>query len=147
MRLQLNRANPRAERSSAFTLLEVIVACSLFFMVAFAVLEIVAIGLVAAKKLQRREPQFECLTSPHVLTNILNEGNYSGSFDELNPALSDLYPGFSWEYEIVEIGSNGLFRVDYAIFDNTAKSAKPRTLTTHFYKPASPPGSATKASR
>jgi hypothetical protein len=147
MRLQLNKANPCGERSAAFTLLEVIVACSLFFMVAFAVLEIVTVGLVAAKKLQRREPQFESLISPHLLTNILNEGHYSGSFDELNQDLADLYPGFSWECEIVEVGSNGFFRVDYAIFDNTAKSAKPRMLTTHFYKPASPPGSATKASR
>jgi hypothetical protein len=143
MKLQLERAKLRAERSSAFTLLEVIVACSLFFMVAFAVLEIVTIGLVAAKKLQRREPHFEFLTSPHVLTNILNEGNYSGSFDEFVP---DLYPGFSWEYEILEVNSNGFFRVDYAIYDDTA-GAKPRTLTTFFHKPASPPGSATQPRR
>jgi len=143
MRLELNRANPRAERSSAFTLLEVIVACSLFFMVAFAVLEIVTIGLVAAKKLQRREPHFEFLISPHVLTNQLTEGVYSGSFEEIMP---DLYPGFSWEYEILEVGSNGFFRVDYAIFDNTA-GARPRTLTTFFHKPASQPGSATQPRR
>jgi hypothetical protein len=143
MRLQLNRVNPRAEKPSAFTLLEVIVACSLFFMVAFAVLEIVTIGLVAAKKLQRREPQFEFLISPHILTNQLTEGNYSGSFEEIMP---DLYPGFSWEYEILEVGSNGFFRVDYAIFDNTA-GARPRTLTTFLHKPASQPGSATQPRR
>ena len=83
------------------------------------------------------------MISPHVLTNQLIEGNYSGSFDEFMP---DLYPGFSWEYEIVEASSNGFFRVDYAIFDDAA-GAKPRTLTTFFHKPASPPGSATKASR
>lgn len=143
MKLQLNRANSRAERSCAFTLLEVIVACSLFFMVAFAVLEIVTIGLVTAKKLQRREPHFEFLISPHVLTNQLIEGNYSGSFEEFLP---DLYPGFSWEYEIVEVGSNGFFRVDYAIYDDTA-GAKPRTLTTFFHKPASPPGNASQPRR
>ena len=143
MKLQPTGAYHRGDRSSAFTLLEVIVACSLFFMVAFAVLEIVTIGLVAAKKLQRREPHFEFLMSPHVLTNQLIEGNYSGSFSEFVP---DLYPGFSWEYEIVEVSSNGFFRVDYAIFDDTA-GARPRMMTTFFHKPASPPGSATKASR
>jgi hypothetical protein len=143
MRLKLNRTNQRGDRSSAFTLLEVIVACSLFFMVAFAVLEIVAIGLVAAKKLQRREPHFEFLISPHVLTNQLIEGNYSGSFEQIIP---DLYPGFSWECEILEVSSNGFFRVDYAIYDDTA-GAKPRTLTTFFHKPASPPGSATQPRR
>jgi hypothetical protein len=128
------------QRSSAFTLLEVIIACSLFFMVAFAVLEIVTVGLVAAKRLQRNEPHFEFLISQHVLTNQLLEGNYSGSFQEIMP---ELYPGFSWAYDIEEVGSNGFFRVDYAIFDDTA-GAKPRMLTTFFHKPASPPGSATQ---
>ena len=143
MRLEPDRANHHSDRSSAFTLLEVIVACSLFFMVAFAVLEIVTIGLVAAKKLQRREPHFEFLISPHILTNQLTEGVYSGSFDEIMP---DLYPGFSWEYEILEVSSNGFFRVDYAIFDATA-GARPRTLTTFLHKPASQPGSATQPRR
>jgi len=143
MKLRLAQANHRGERSSAFTLLEVIVACSLFFMVAFAVLEIVTIGLVAAKKLQRREPSFEFLISPHILTNQLIEGNYSGSFEEFLP---DLYPGFSWEYEISEVESNGFFRVEYAIYDHTA-GAKPRTLKTFFHKPASPPGSVTQPRR
>jgi len=143
MNIRLRQRSAFACRSTAFTLLEVIVACSLFFMCAFAILQIVTTGLVAARKLQRREPHFEFIISPHVLTNILIEGNYSGTFDEFVP---DLYPGFSWECEIVETSSNGFFRVDYAIFDNTA-GAKPRTLTTFFHKPASPPGSATKASR
>lgn len=135
-----HRSRP-AQQTSAFTLLEVIVACSLFFMVAFAVLEIITVGLVAARKLQRTEPHFEFLTSPHVLTNILNEGNYSGDFQEIMP---DLYPGFSWECEILEVGSNGFFRVDYVIIDSVSGS-QPRTLTTFFHKPASPPGSATQA--
>jgi len=146
MRLRPNRANQHSDRSSAFTLLEVIIACSLFFMVAFAVLEIVTIGLVAAKKLQRRDPHFEFLTSPHVLTNQLTEGVYSGSFEEIMPDMPDLYPGFSWEYEILEVSSNGFFRVDYTIHDDTA-GARPRTLTTFFHKPASQPGSATQPRR
>lgn len=143
MKIRLHQRSDFACRSTGFTLLEVIVACSLFFMCAFAILQIVTTGLVAARKLQRREPHFEFMISPHVLTNILIEGNYSGSFDEFMP---DLYPGFSWEYEIVEASSNGFFRVDYVIYDDAA-GAKPRTLTTFFHKPASPPGSATKASR
>lgn len=134
------RPRIHAQRAPAFTLLEVIIACSLFFMVAFSVLQIVTTGLVAARKLQQREPHFEFLTSPHVLTNQLIEGVYSGTFDEFFP---DLYPGFSYEYEIVEFGSNGFFKVDYAIIDSAA-GARPRTLTTFFHKPASPPGSATQ---
>ena len=41
---------------SAFTILEVIVACTIFFMVAFAILELVTRSLAAAKAIQRREP-------------------------------------------------------------------------------------------
>src|SRR5688500_2783725 len=140
MTIRFHQRKPPAQRSSAFTLLEVIVACSLFFMVAFAVLEIVTVGLVAAKKLQRNEPHFEFLISPHVLTNQLIEGTVSGDFEEIMPKL---YPGFAWEYEITEVGSNAFFRVDYTIFDNAA-GAKPRLLTTYFHKPASPPGSASQ---
>jgi hypothetical protein len=142
MRLPAN-SHDRAERSSAFTLLEVIVACALFFMVAFAVLQIVATGLVAAKKLQQREPHFEFVASPHVLTNQLIEGEYSGDFQDLQPDMPDLYPNFSWECVIQEVGSNGFFQVDYTIYDNTA-GAKPRTLRTYFHKPMSPPGSMTR---
>jgi len=132
---------PLAPHSAAFTLLEVIVACSLFFMVAFSVLEIVTTGLVAARKLQRNEPHFEFLISSHVLTNQLTEGEFSGDFEEFVPKL---YPGFTWQYQIEEVGSNGFFRVDYAILDSTS-GAKPRTLTTFFHKPASPPGSASQS--
>jgi hypothetical protein len=146
MNIRLLQRSDFACRSTGFTLLEVIVACSLFFMCAFAILQIVTTGQVAARKLQRREPHFEFIISQHVLTNQLYEGNYSGSFGELDESMPDLYPGFSWEYEIVEASSNGFFRVDYAIFD-AAAGARPRTLTTFFHKPASPPGSATKASR
>jgi hypothetical protein len=139
MRIRLHQLSDRAQRSAAFTLLEVIIACAIFFMVAFSVLQIVTTGLVAAKKLQQRVPDFEIIISPDALTNILVEGIKSGDFDEFVP---NLYPGFSWESDTLEVGSNGFFRVDYAIYDAKAGAAKGMRM--FFHKPGSPPGSATQ---
>ncbi|MCI0748139.1 MAG: prepilin-type N-terminal cleavage/methylation domain-containing protein [Verrucomicrobia subdivision 3 bacterium] len=129
------------QRSSAFTLLEVIIACAIFFVVAFAVLEVVTVGLVAAKKLQQREPDFDMLVNPHALTNQLVEGSESGDFEDLYPGL---YPGYSWAYDIQEAFSNGFFRVDYYLISGRGKGASEQRLTVFFSKPGSPPGSASQ---
>jgi len=47
----------------AFTLLEVIVACAIFFMCAFAVLQLVTRGLSAARSIQQREPNREPMST------------------------------------------------------------------------------------
>src|SRR5262245_19664776 len=93
-----------------FTLLEVIVACAIFFMVAFAVLELVTRGLAAAKALQQREPDAGLLAAALSLTNKLEEGTMSGTFEDIAPGL---YPGYSWARDAYEVGSNGLFQVDF----------------------------------
>lgn len=141
MKIRLHQICRDWQRSAAFTLLEVIIACTIFFMVAFAVLQVVTTGLVAAKKLQQREPDFEFLISPHALTNQLIEGMESGDFEDVYPGL---YPGYTWRFEILEVGSNGFFKVDYAIIDAKA-GANPKTMTAFFHKPGSPPGSASQS--
>jgi hypothetical protein len=97
---------------AAFTLLEVMIAMAVFFIVVFAVLGIVAQSLGAARALQRPQPDFSILASQVVLSNVLEEGFESGDFGELG----DEYKGYTWERQIVEVGSNGLFQVDFAIF-------------------------------
>lgn len=141
MIIPLHSPSDRARRTAAFTLLEVIIACTLFFIVAFSVLQLVTTGLVAARKLQQREPDFEFLISGHALTNQLIEGSESGSFDYF---VRGLYPDYSWDYQILEVGSNGFFRVDYAIYNSKA-GGNPRVMSAFFHKPASPPGSATQS--
>jgi Tfp pilus assembly protein PilV len=139
MKIKVNQRARQGELSSGFTLLEVIIACTIFFMVAFSVLQVVTTGLVAAKKLQQREPEFEFLASPHAITNILIEGSASGDFEDVAPGL---YPGYSWEWTVQEVGTN-FFRADYMIYNNV-KGASAKTLTTFYYKPGSPPGSFSK---
>jgi len=141
MRVLIHNEARLAQRASAFTLLEVIIACTIFFLVAFSVLQLVSGGLVAARKLQQREPDFGALAADLSLTNQLVEGADSGDFEDTFP---NLYRGYSWSREIIEVYSNGFFRVDFTIYNDAAKGSSERRSSIFLYKPGSPPGSATK---
>ena len=109
----------RPEGKKGFTLLEVMIAMAVFFMVVFAVLGIVVQSLGAARALQRPQPDFSILASALTLSNCLDEGVESGDFGELTDEFKDYY----WERNIMEVGgSNGLFlfQVDFAIFQKNS---------------------------
>ena len=93
---------------SAFTLLEVLVAMALFFLAIFAILDLTAQSLRAARSLQIQVPDASSLAADLLLTNRLEEGVEFGDFDVL-------YPGFEWRREIYERESNGLYQVDFVI--------------------------------
>jgi Prokaryotic N-terminal methylation motif len=120
-------------RMQGFTLLEVMVACFVFFMVAFAVLELVTRSLVMAKSLQRNTVTPGMVAAELSITNRLEEGSYSGDF-------GDIHPDYSWEYFVEEAESNGLFRVDFIIIPKKA-GEEPTKMSTLMYKPGSPAGS------
>jgi hypothetical protein len=126
--------------AGAFTLLEVIVACALFFMFAFAVLSLVTQGLVAARSLQQREPDPGIILAALSLTNAFEEGSMSGDYEDIAPGM---YPGYRWEAAISEVGSNGLFLVDVMTYSQR-KRANPVATSALFYRPQSKPGSATR---
>ncbi len=125
----------------AFTLLEVIIACAIFFIAGFAILSLVTRSVAAARALQHREPDAGMLAAVLSLTNKLTEGVESGDFKDI---CGDLYADYSWEREITEIGSNGYFRVDFLLYNDKRKGSEPVKLTTHFYRPDSPPGRMTE---
>jgi len=128
--------------STAFTLLEVIVACTVFFLVAFAVLGVVTQGLAAARALQHKEPDAGVLAAALTLTNQLIEGSESGDFEDLYPGL---YPGYSWTRDVYEVSSNSLFQVDFAIYHDAGKKGASETkMSILMFRPGSPPGAATK---
>ena len=127
--------------AAAFTLLEVIVACAIFFMVSFALLQMVTTGLIAARSLQVRHPDPGLVLSALSLTNAFEEGDISGDYDEIAPGT---YPGFRWEAYIEEVGSNGLFQVQVLTYNDRKKGESPATITGLFWRPNSKPGSATK---
>ena len=126
---------------TAFTILEVMVACAVFFMVAFAILEMVTRSLVAVRAIQHRDPDAGIILASFSMSNKLEEGTMSGNFEDIAP---NMYPGYRWEALITEIGSNGLFQIDVFTYSEKKKSRNPVLISGQFFRPMSPPGSATK---
>lgn len=93
---------------SAFTLLEVMIALTIFFMAIFTILGSVSRSLGAARSLQQKFPDIGPAVMDLVLTNRLEEGSLSGDFGES-------YPGWSWSREVSLKETNGLFEVDLTI--------------------------------
>ncbi len=124
----------------AFTLLEVIIACAIFFMAAFAILGMVVSGLAQAKALQQRDPDAGMLAATLSLTNQLEEGVESGDFQDLAP---DLYRDYRWTREINEVGSNGLFQVDFIINGRFGRRGISESkMSVLMFRPGSKPGKA-----
>src|SRR2546425_5216493 len=108
MKLVQDRGTQSSRSTVAFSLLEVMIAVALFFMAIFAILGLTSQSIGAAARLQRNEVDIASLAAELSLTNSLQEGGDSGDF-------GDLYPGASWTREITEVGSNGLYRVDFTV--------------------------------
>ncbi len=138
------KLKPIGNRGSAFTLLEVIIACAIFFMCVFAILGVVTQGLAAARIMQRKEPDAGMVAAALSLTNQITEGTLSGDFDDL---FGDLYKGYSWSADMYEISSNSLFQVDITVYkDGGGRRGGGETkLSVLMFRPGSPPGSASKS--
>jgi hypothetical protein len=121
-------------RRAAFTLVEVLIAVGIFFMVGFAVLEMVVRGLGAARALQVRHADVAMLASEMAATNsILEEGVESGDF-------GDFYPHARWVRTIEEIGSNGLFRLDFVVYETVGRNEVRSEMSILLHSPGSPKG-------
>ncbi len=118
---------------TAFTLLEVMIAITVFFIVAFAILELVTRSLVAARALQQSGVDAGFLAAELSLTNSLTEGTESGDF-------GDLYPDYSWTRDIYEVSSNGLFQVDFIVHQKAASRSIDNKMSVLMFKPYSTPG-------
>ena len=93
---------------SAFSLLEVMIACGIFFMAVFAILAMVSSVLRNARSLRRIELDAGMVAAQVCKTNRLTEGVESGDF-------GNLYPDYSWETESYEAQTNGLWQVDIVV--------------------------------
>ena len=123
----------------AFTLLEVIIACAVFFVAAFAIMQLVITGLAQAKALEQKEPDAGMLAATLSMTNQLVEGVESGDFEDLCP---DLYRGYRWAREINEVSSNSLFQVDFIVYrDQRKKGPAESKMSILMFRPGSKPGS------
>jgi hypothetical protein len=105
--LQLPLLRPRHSQT-AFSLMEVMIACGIFFMCIFSILAMVSSVLRNARSLRRTELDAGMVAAQVCKTNRLYEGNESGDF-------GNLYPDYSWETETSEAQTNGLWQVDIVV--------------------------------
>jgi hypothetical protein len=102
----LGTPSPRLNR--AFSLLEVMIACGIFFMAVFAILALVSNTLHNARGLRRVEVDAGMVAAQIYKTNKLYEGVQSGDF-------GNAYPEYSWETQTSEAATNGLWQVDIVV--------------------------------
>ena len=109
--------------------MEVMIAMFVFFIVVFAILGMVVQSLGAARALQVQRPDAGMLASMISLSNTLEEGFETGDFEEI-------FPDYRWERQIVEVGSNGFFQVDFVVFKKNAQGKEiSEPLSVLMYKP------------
>ena len=115
----------------AFTLLEVLIAMTIFCMAVFAILGVVAQNLRIARGLRLGEVDFSSVAAELAMTNRLAEGTTAGDF-------GDLHPGASWTAETSLYSSNGLFQVDITVDWPDSGLIKQRKASILLYRPDSP---------
>ena len=119
---------------TAFSLLEVMIACGIFFMAVFTILALVSATLKNARKLRRPEVDAGMVAAQFFKTNRLYEGTDSGE-------LGEIYEGYTWESETVEVETNGLWQIQIGL--NRRGNAEPLDRMTIFvFSPDSSSGPA-----
>ena len=101
------------EGVAAFTLLEVMLAITIFFMAMFAILGVLTSGVRAASLLRNNGPTAGMILAQLSATNILTEGGDSGTFKDV-----PIYDGYKWVSNTREVATNGLFQVDVVVMDS-----------------------------
>ncbi len=124
----------RRRQRVAFTLIEVLIASAVLAVTLMGILAICANGLRIARALQHTHVDGSSIAAWTTMTNRLEEGVESGDFSEL---VGDLYPGASWERQITQIGSNGLFKVDFIVRYTVEKKPLESQMSIYLYRPDS----------
>lgn len=96
---------------SAFTLIEVMIACGIFFMATFAILALVASSLRNARALQRGDVDAGMAAAQiFQLLKTNRQADLSGSGD-----FGDDYQGYTYEFTSSEAMTNGLLEVEIQV--------------------------------
>ncbi len=104
-------SNNQARSHRAFTLIEVMIACGIFFMATFAILALVASTLKNARALQRSDVDAGIIAAQlfeSLKTNRQETGSMSGDF-------GDSYRDYSWTAEWQPYQTNGLLELNIAV--------------------------------
>ncbi len=103
---------PPPASTAAFTLIEVMVATTIFFVGMFAILGVLSSGIHAASMLRASGPTAGMVAAYYSISNSLEEGGDSGDFSDIAG-----YKGYTWRSNIREVDSNGLFLADFVVLD------------------------------
>lgn len=123
-----------------FSLLEVMVASAIFFMVAFAILEMVTRALVGVRALQQREPDPGIILAMYSTNKAWERMHLTGNYEDIAPGM---YPGYTWELfaEPYMETNDHLYVVDVMSYGQAKSGRGPSTASTMFFSPNSKPGS------
>ena len=127
-----SRPSPLHSGRAAFSLVEVMVACGIFFMAVFSILALISGVLRNARSLRRPELDAGMVAAQVSNTNKLTDGIQSGDF-------GDLYPGYSWEADQYEVATNGLWQVDIVV-SRQGLSQPVDVMSIWLYRPQSQSG-------
>jgi Tfp pilus assembly protein PilV len=114
----------------AFTLIEVMLAITIFFMAMFAILGVLSSGVHAATLLRTTGPTAGMAAGYFYATNKIEEGSDAGDFSDIAG-----YEGYTWRSQAQEVATNGLFRMDFEVIDPRGNQSS--ILTVLLYKPGS----------
>ncbi|HEV2393414.1 MAG TPA: hypothetical protein VG146_13765 [Verrucomicrobiae bacterium] len=110
-RIQKRDGGQAGRGTTAFTLLEVMIACGIFFMVTFTILALVSSTLRNARALQRTDVDAGMAAAQifeTMKTNRQDSGSLSGDF-------GDAYRDYSWDAQWQPYDTNGLLEVDITV--------------------------------
>jgi type II secretory pathway pseudopilin PulG len=119
-----------------FTLLEVMFAVIAFCTASFAILALFSQSLEEARRLQRPMVDAGLVASVLSQTNSLSEGTYSGDLSDI--LTDDNYKGYAYEYDVEEVRTNKLFRIDVTLQNDRKLVVSQESFL--FFRPASPAG-------
>lgn len=120
--------------SRAFSLLEVMIAIGIFFMVAFTVLALVSQCLGQARALEQIRTPIGAIASDAMLKAPLEEGLYTGDF-------ADIIPDYRWEAEVYLpsfVTNETLKEIDLSV-SRSGQSQSDGRLTILKFQPDPPP--------
>jgi len=119
--------------SSAFTLVEVMVAIAIFFMAMFAILGVMSAGVHAASMLRTSAPTAGMIAAQMSISNQLDLGSFSGTFSDIG-----IYNAYHWVSDCREVTTNGLLELDIVVVDPNGVQSS--ALSTMLYRPDTKPG-------
>ena len=96
----------------AFTLLEIMIAVSIFFMAVFAILGLMSRSLAQARALQPMQVDANTVAAELSLTNRLEEGPIP---EEIIRHFEHMFPNYTCTGMILEDRTNGLYKVELLV--------------------------------